>query len=83
MPVMGWRIRQSRGQVPELDRLQFLSCKFPGVWCESVSSDAVLSVRLGVHTGDVIRDEGDYLGLRVKKAARVAAAADGGQILVS
>jgi len=43
----------------------------------------VLSVRLGVHTGDVIQDEGDYLGLSAKKAARVAAAADGGQILVS
>lgn len=70
-----------------MGRLQFLSCKFPDMWCESVSSDrsgcAVLSVRLGVHTGDVIWDEGDYPGLSVKKAARVAAAADGRQILVS
>jgi class 3 adenylate cyclase len=42
-----------------------------------------LSLRIGVHTGDVIPDEGDYIGLAVNKAARVAAAAQGDQILVS
>ncbi len=41
-----------------------------------------LKVRIGVHTGDVILGD-DYLGLMVNKAARVAAAAAGGQILAS
>ncbi len=39
-------------------------------------------VRIGVHTGDVMPGD-DYLGLMVNKAARVAAAAGGGQILAS
>lgn len=49
-----------------------------------VSSAATggLQVRIGVHTGDVVHGE-DYLGLTVHKAARVAAAAGGGQILAS
>lgn len=42
-----------------------------------------LDLRIGIHTGDVVRSSSDYLGLTVNKAARVAAAADGGQILVS
>jgi adenylate cyclase len=41
------------------------------------------SVRMGIHTGDVFRSQQDLLGVTVNKAARVAAAADGGQILVS
>lgn len=41
------------------------------------------SVRMGIHTGDVVRNRQDLLGVTVNKAARVAAAADGGQILVS
>jgi len=42
-----------------------------------------LALRMGVHTGDVVQGDGDYLGLTVNKAARVAAAARGEQILVS
>lgn len=42
-----------------------------------------LSIRIGVHTGDVIQGQQDYIGLTVNKAARVAAAAGGDQILVS
>ena len=41
------------------------------------------SVRIGVHAGDVVRSEGDILGLTVNKAARVAATAEGGTIMVS
>jgi len=41
-----------------------------------------LQVRVGVHTGDVMPGD-DYLGLMVNKAARVAGAAAGGQILAS
>lgn len=42
-----------------------------------------LDVRIGAHTGDVIRDRDDFIGLTVAKAARVTSAADGGQVLVS
>jgi uncharacterized protein (TIGR02246 family) len=40
-------------------------------------------VRIGVHTGEVIRTKDDLLGLTVNKAARVAAAAGGASIMVS
>ena len=46
-------------------------------------TDDLLSVRVGVHTGDAVQGDGDYIGLTVNKAARVAAAAIGEQILVS
>jgi class 3 adenylate cyclase len=42
-----------------------------------------LSLRSGIHSGDVVESKSDVLGLTVNKAARVAAAAQGGQILVS
>jgi class 3 adenylate cyclase len=42
-----------------------------------------LVLRVGISTGDVVQTEDDYLGLTVNKAARVAAAANGGQVLVS
>ena len=41
------------------------------------------AVRIGIHAGDVIHSGGDFLGATVNKAARVAAAADGGEIRVS
>lgn len=41
------------------------------------------SVRIGIHTGEVIRTADDLLGLTVNKAARVAAAAADGGIMVS
>jgi class 3 adenylate cyclase len=41
------------------------------------------SVRIGVHAGDVVRSENDILGLTVNKAARVAAATEGGTIMAS
>ena len=40
-------------------------------------------VRVGVHSGDAMAVDGDYLGQTVNKTARIAAAADGGQVLVS
>lgn len=42
-----------------------------------------LSVRIGLHTGDVVQAGGDFFGTVVNKAARIAAAARPGQILVS
>lgn len=46
-------------------------------------SDPAVQVRIGVHTGDAMRADDDYIGSTVAMAARVAAAAGGGQVLVS
>jgi class 3 adenylate cyclase len=40
-------------------------------------------VRIGLHTGTVISRDGDYFGRNVAMAARVAALADGGEVLVT
>jgi adenylate cyclase len=40
-------------------------------------------VRIGIHVGTAIARDGDYFGRNVAKAARVAAVAAGGQVLVS
>jgi predicted ATPase len=42
-----------------------------------------LRVRMGVHTGEPVRTSEGYVGLVVHKAARIAAAGHGGQILLS
>ena len=42
-----------------------------------------IRVRIGLHTGTAIEREGDYFGRNVAMAARVAALADGGEILVT
>jgi class 3 adenylate cyclase len=41
------------------------------------------AIRIGVHAGDVVRTDSDVMGFAVNKAARVASAATGGQIVVS
>ena len=40
-------------------------------------------VRMGVHTGEPLLTEEGYVGLEVHRAARIAAAGHGGQVLVS
>ena len=45
--------------------------------------DMLLSVRMGLNSGDVTQSAGDAHGTAVHAAARVAGAAQGGQILVS
>jgi adenylate cyclase len=40
-------------------------------------------VRIGIHTGHAVPSGGSYTGLTVHRAARISAAARGGQILVS
>jgi class 3 adenylate cyclase/tetratricopeptide (TPR) repeat protein len=45
--------------------------------------DRTLSVRIGVSAGEVTCEEGDYFGTPVVEAARLCAAAAGGQILVA
>lgn len=42
-----------------------------------------IRVRMGLHTGTAIERGGDWFGRNVAKAARVAAMADGGEIMVS
>jgi predicted ATPase/class 3 adenylate cyclase len=44
---------------------------------------AELRVRIGMHTGEALLGEGDYVGVDVHKAARICMAGHGGQILVS
>jgi predicted ATPase/class 3 adenylate cyclase len=44
---------------------------------------ADLRVRMGLHVGEVKRRGGDYVGLEVHRAARIAAAGHGGQVLLS
>ncbi|MBT8216737.1 MAG: adenylate/guanylate cyclase domain-containing protein, partial [Acidimicrobiia bacterium] len=44
---------------------------------------APFAVRIGIHTGEVVRTADDLFGLTVNKAARVAASADGDSIMVS
>ena len=40
-------------------------------------------VRMGIHTGEPLRTEEGYVGMDVHRAARIAAAAHGGQVVVS
>jgi predicted ATPase/class 3 adenylate cyclase len=42
-----------------------------------------ISVRVGIHTGTPLLTGGDYVGADVHRAARIAAAGHGGQVLVS
>jgi predicted ATPase/class 3 adenylate cyclase len=42
-----------------------------------------LRVRMGLHTGEGVRGGDEYLGIDVNRAARIAAAAWGGQVLLS
>ena len=44
---------------------------------------APIRVRMGLHTGEGALGGDDYMGLDVHRAARIAAAAHGGQVLVS
>ena len=47
------------------------------------AADYPFEMRLGVHTGEVLRTESDLFGLTVNKAARVAAAASPGEVVIS
>jgi len=42
-----------------------------------------IRVRIGLHTGEPVLSDGGYVGIDVHRAARIAAAGHGGQILVS
>jgi predicted ATPase/class 3 adenylate cyclase len=42
-----------------------------------------MGVRMGIHSGEPLVSEGNYVGMDVHRAARIAAAGHGGQVLVS
>jgi class 3 adenylate cyclase len=46
-------------------------------------SGASVRVRMGIHTGHAVPVDGAYTGLAVHRAARICAAARGGQVLIS
>jgi predicted ATPase len=48
-----------------------------------VALDGPLRVRMGVHTGEPLLTDEGYVGIDVHRAARIAAAGHGGQVLVS
>ena len=45
--------------------------------------DAAIKVRMGIHTGEPLASEANYVGMDVHRAARIAAVGTGGQVLVS
>jgi class 3 adenylate cyclase len=45
--------------------------------------EELVRVRIGLHTGEAIKEADDFYGKNVVLAARIAARARGGQILVS
>ena len=50
---------------------------------QAVIAAGPVRIRVGVHTGEVVTVGGDYIGHHVNLTARIAAAADPGQVLVS
>jgi class 3 adenylate cyclase len=50
---------------------------------EAKNPEESVRVRIGLHTGEAIVEAGDFYGRHVNLAARVGAAAEGGEILVS
>ncbi len=46
-------------------------------------SDAVVRVRIGLHTAEVVRVQDGYVGLGIHKAVRICAVGWGGQVLLS
>ncbi|MGO8956869.1 MAG: ATP-binding protein [Streptosporangiaceae bacterium] len=47
------------------------------------SDGAAVRVRMGLHSGEPVRHEDGYIGLDVHRAARIAATAHGGQVVLS
>jgi class 3 adenylate cyclase len=55
----------------------------PQAAVQAALTDGVVRVRVGVHTGEpTVTDEG-YVGVDVHRAARIAAAAHGDQVVLS
>ena len=50
---------------------------------QAALAEGPIAVRMGAHTGEALRGESGYVGREVHRAARLAAAGHGGQVLVS
>lgn len=50
---------------------------------QSAEDESDIQARIGLHVGDAVLAGDDYLGVAVNKAARIAAAARGGETLIS
>jgi predicted ATPase len=50
---------------------------------QAALTDGPVAVRMGAHTGEALRSESGYVGREVHRAARIAAAGHGGQVIVS
>jgi class 3 adenylate cyclase len=50
---------------------------------QRTATATAIPVRIGIHSGEAVHVGDDYLGIAVNKAARVASAASGGEILLS
>ena len=51
--------------------------------CRDGLGDGPVRVRIGIHTGEPLVTQEGYVGLDVHRAARIAAAAHGGQVVLS
>jgi class 3 adenylate cyclase len=49
----------------------------------AANGELPVRVRIGIHTGEAIQQDGDFHGRSVICAARIAAQAEGGEILIS
>ncbi|RLE11664.1 MAG: hypothetical protein DRJ28_10335 [Actinobacteria bacterium] len=47
------------------------------------ATELPFSIRIGLHTGDAIHADGDYIGITVNKAARITSAAEPGEVMLS
>ena len=90
------RVRKHRGQVVKTQGDSFMVAfkeLEPAISCaiaiqqtledDKLAPDPPIRVRIGLHHGEVTRQGRDVFGLNVALAARVAAEATGGEILVS
>jgi len=94
--VVRAEVRRHRGQVVKThgdsfmvvfaavpDALRCAAAIQRGLADEETLENQRIRVRMGIHRGEVTRKGRDVYGLNVALAARVAAEADGGEILVS
>lgn len=50
---------------------------------QAQADDLPFGIRIGLHTGDAIHADGDYIGIAVNKAARITSAAEPGEVMLS
>jgi DNA-binding NarL/FixJ family response regulator/class 3 adenylate cyclase len=65
------------------DAVEAALCAQRAIAGHSWPDDAEMRVRIGIHTGEATVQGDQYLGLAVHRAARICAAAHGGQVLLS